>query len=101
MRKTSQEEFNYARLFMRDVDKKATDKMGEMDAALNFMNKKLIKVKESIDDDLAVKFSYFDKRLGSISSLQEDQQRTKMELAQLRDLLAQTDYRIEKIVLGL
>jgi hypothetical protein len=101
MRKASQEEVNYVRLFMRDVDKKATDKMGELEATLNFLNTKLIKVKESIEDDLAVKLSYIDKRLTSISSLQEDQERSKQELTQLRESLAETNYRIEKMVVGL
>jgi len=61
---------------MRDVDKKANDKISEMESTLTFLNSKMIKVKETIEDDIAYKLSYIDKRLTSITTLQEDQERT-------------------------
>ena len=64
---------NYVRLFMRDVDKKANDKINEIESTLTFLNSKMIKVKETIEDDIAYKLSYMDKRLASITTLQEDQ----------------------------
>lgn len=85
---------NYVRLFMRDVDKKATDKIGELETNVNFLSNKLVKVKETIEDDLTAKLSYFDKRLNSISTLQEDQERSKQEIVQLRETLSETNYTI-------
>lgn len=73
MRKASQEEVNYVRLFMRDVDKKATDKMAEVENTIAQVNTKIMRVKENIEDDLAVRLSYIDKRISSFSGLQEDQ----------------------------
>ena len=64
---------------MRDVDKKANDKISEMESTLTFLNSKMIKVKETIEDDIAYKLSYIDKRLTSITTLQEDQERTNQE----------------------
>jgi hypothetical protein len=58
---------------MRDVDKKANDKINEIESTLTFLNSKMIKVKETIEDDIAYKLSYMDKRLASITTLQEDQ----------------------------
>jgi len=62
---------------MRDVDKKANDKINEMESTLIFLNSKMIKVKETIEDDIAYKLSYIDKRLTTITTLQEEQEITK------------------------
>jgi len=62
---------------MRDVDKKANDKINEMESTLIFLNSKMIKVKETIEDDIAYKLSYIDKRLATITTLQEEQEITK------------------------
>ena len=97
MRKANQEEFNYVRLFMRDVDKKANDKINEVEATVNFLNSKMIKVKETIEDDIAIKLSYFDQKLNTITTLQEDQVKIKQEVMQLRESLVDTNFKIEKI----
>lgn len=45
MRKANQEEVNYVRLFMRDVDSKASDKINQMENTVQFLNNKMIKLK--------------------------------------------------------
>lgn len=45
MRKGNQEELNYVKLYMRDVDKKATDKLSEIEGITTLLNNKINKVK--------------------------------------------------------
>ena len=44
------EEVNYMRLFMKDVDKKTTDKIGELENTVMTVKDIMFKTKHSIED---------------------------------------------------
>ena len=58
MRKAMKEEINYMRLFMRDVDKKATDRLGELEQTIISVRDLCNNNKNNLENDMAIKYSY-------------------------------------------
>ena len=50
VRKSMKEEVNYMRLFMKDVDKKTTDKIGELENTVMTVKDIMFKTKHSLED---------------------------------------------------
>ncbi len=57
------------RLFMRDVDKKASDKFHEIENTMQFLSGKMVKDKADMEDDFAIKLSFIDKKLDNLSGV--------------------------------
>lgn len=58
VKKMGQQDANYLKLFVRDVDKKATEKMTELEMAIGQLSNKINTTKASIEEDIAIKLSY-------------------------------------------
>jgi len=52
------EEIIYMRLFMRDVDKKATDRLGELEQTIISVRDLCNNNKNNLENDMAIKYSY-------------------------------------------
>ena len=72
VRKAMKEEINYMRLFMRDVDKKATDRLGELEQTIISVRDLCNNNKNNLENDMAIKYSYLQKKMAAIALLQEE-----------------------------
>jgi hypothetical protein len=69
MRKSMQEEVNYMRLFMKDVDKKANEKLHDLENTVLTVKDMSIRNKHTLEDDMALKFSYIEHKMTAIAVL--------------------------------
>jgi hypothetical protein len=65
MRRTVQEESNYLRLFLKDADKKAFDKIAEFENSLVMLNNRITITRDAIQDDIALRLSFLEKKLSN------------------------------------
>ena len=68
------EEVNYVRLFMRDVDKKASEKIKELEDHFNVLNDHTIRNKVKMEEDVNIKLAQMDKQLNLQEETQEKNQ---------------------------
>jgi hypothetical protein len=84
MRRTVQEESNYLRLFLKDADKKAFEKIGEFENSLVLLNNRITITRDAIQDDIALRLSFLEKKLSNPPP-SADEQELKAELQALKE----------------
>lgn len=65
MRLSAQQEGNYLRLFLRDADKKTSDKLTEFENSLVMLNNRITITREALQDDFALRFSFIEKKIAN------------------------------------
>ena len=64
-----QQDTNYLKLFVRDVDKKASEKMAQLETAIGQLSNKINTTKAAIEEDVAIKLSYLQKKINNLPSV--------------------------------
>jgi hypothetical protein len=68
MRRGNQEESNYLRLFLKDADKKAFERIAEFENSLVMLNNRITVTRDSMQDDIALRLSFLEKKLTNAPS---------------------------------
>jgi hypothetical protein len=56
---------------MKDADKKAGEKLEELENSMMMMSNRICKVKEELQEDLSIKLSYLEKKITNNPALAE------------------------------
>lgn len=80
MRRGSQEESNYLRLFLKDADKKTTDKIAEFENSLIMLNNRITVTRDALQDDLALRLSFLEKKMANPPHDHQAEEKAKKDL---------------------
>jgi hypothetical protein len=72
MRRGSQEESNYLRLFLKDTDKKAFEKIAEFENSLVLLNNRITLTRDALQDDFALRLSFLEKKMMNMPASEEE-----------------------------
>lgn len=78
-----QQDMNYLKLLVRDVDKKATDREAELEAAIVQLSTKINLNRTAIEEDLAIKLSYLEKKITNLTIVEELDKKLSIELGKI------------------
>lgn len=84
MRRSQVEENNYLRLYMKDADKKAGEKMGELENAMAMLSRKIDAVRDALQEDSTIKLSYLEKKIANLPTPNELTEAVQTQLAAVR-----------------
>lgn len=68
------------RLFMRDVDKKTSERVGGVEETMAVLKGMIVRQKKELEEDMAIKYSYLDKKIGYMSVLEEELSNVSLKL---------------------
>lgn len=98
MRRGAQEESNYLRLFLKDSDKKVEEKITDFENSLVLFNARINHVRDSIQDDLAIKISYLDKKLQNVLFSDELEKQLVVQKLEATGMCEDMERRLEERV---
>lgn len=58
-------------MYLKDVDKKMTEKLVETEENIAQLSKKLNTTKEAIEEDVSIKLSYLEKKIQNLTVIEE------------------------------
>lgn len=87
VKKLGQQDANYLKLYVRDVDKKASEKIAELETAIAQLSTKINTSRAAMEDDFAIKFSYLEKKISNITAIEELDSKFTAEMGKITSKL--------------